>query len=399
MRKNHRVIDLFAGAGGFSLGFLQAGFNVDTAIEVDLWACQTLRRNHPRLNILKEDITTISDSRISDLGLQGHVTGIIGGPPCQGFSHSNIAKKDALDPRNSLFIHFARFVRILRPEFFVIENVPGLARTRLHSGEMALDIILNTFRGLGYKTEYRLLRAEHFGVPQIRERLFMVGSIDGTIKDPLPTGTHTRATLNAPSLFDSPDMVQSVTLWDAISDLPHLEAGDGTEPMKYPSESTNVYQTALRKNSTALWNHIAMRHSKRVVERFKQITIGQSQSDVGVEYAPRVRSNGHLASTKRYDQNNRRLDPNLPSHTIPASFYANFVHPFQNRNFTAREGARIQSFPDNYVFCGKPTVVSQKLLAREGRTEEKFLCQYNQIGNAVPPLLAKAIAANLISQI
>ena len=154
----------------------------------------------------------------------------------------------------------------------------------------------------------------------------------------------------------------------------------------------------MRDDSEALWNHVAMKHTKRVVERFKQISFGESQSDVVDEYAPRVRSNGHLISRKRYDQNNRRLRPDRPSHTIPASFYANFVHPFQHRNFTPREGARLQSFPDTYVFCGKPTVVSHKLLTREGRIAERHLCQYAQIGNAVPPILARAVAANIAKQ-
>jgi len=141
-----------------------------------------------------------------------------------------------------------------------------------------------------------------------------------------------------------------------------------------------------------LYNHVAMRHSKRLVERFKHIGWGESSSNVPKEHMPRTRSGNGKLSKQAYDQNNRRLHPYKPSHTIAASFYANFVHPFQHRNITAREGARIQSFPDWYRFMGKKTIVSHKLLQREGRIEEKHLCQYNQIGNAVPPLLAKAIA-------
>jgi DNA (cytosine-5)-methyltransferase 1 len=201
------------------------------------------------------------------------------------------------------------------------------------------------------------------------------------------------------TLFPDTDLLPSVTLWDAISDLPPLEAGDGENPCQYSSPTMNEYQRKLRENSDVLWNHVAMSHSSRIVERFKAIQVGQSQSDVSEHLAPRVRSNGSMISSKRYDQNNRRLDPAKPSHTIPASFYANFVHPFQHRNFTPREGARIQSFPDQYVFKGKATVVSQKLLTREGRTEEKHLCQYVQIGNAVPPKLACAIGTNILRQI
>jgi DNA (cytosine-5)-methyltransferase 1 len=160
----------------------------------------------------------------------------------------------------------------------------------------------------------------------------------------------------------------------------------------------NDYQRQSRDGSNKLWNHTAMRHSKRMVERFAAMTCGQSVSDVPKHLRPLKRNGNGAISGKVYDQNNRRMHPDRPCHTIPASFYANFVHPFQHRNFTPREGARLQSFPDSFVFKGKPTVVSHKLLAREGRTEEKHLCQYNQIGNAVPPLLAQAIAQNLLNQ-
>ncbi|EFP3141732.1 DNA cytosine methyltransferase, partial [Salmonella enterica subsp. enterica serovar Hadar] len=142
----------------------------------------------------------------------------------------------------------------------------------------------------------------------------------------------------------------------------------------------------------------AMNHSKRLVERFSSMTWGQSTSDVPEHLKPYKRNSKEI-SEKVYDQNNRRMHPNKPCHTIAASFYANFVHPYLNRNFTAREGARIQSFPDWYVFKGKPTVVSHKLLQREGREDEKYLCQYNQIGNAVPPLMAKEIALNIFNEV
>lgn len=168
--------------------------------------------------------------------------------------------------------------------------------------------------------------------------------------------------------------------------------------MNYESEPLNELQFELRNGSQILHNHLAMKHSKRMVERFASMSCGQSSSDVPEHLKPYKRNSNGVVSGKVYDQNNRRMFPDKQCHTIPASFYANFVHPFKNRNFTAREGARIQTFPDTYVFKGKPTVVSHKLLAREGRTDEKYLCQYNQIGNAVPPLLAKAIAKNLLKQ-
>src|SRR5947209_5110672 len=133
MSPGYRILDLFAGAGGLSLGFKNAGFEIHAAIENDDWACQTLRRNNHAATVIQGDITAMSDGEIRSLS-NVHLSGIIGGPPCQGFSHSNINNRDPHDPRNSLFREFARFVRILRPDFFVMENVPGLLKTRLAAG-------------------------------------------------------------------------------------------------------------------------------------------------------------------------------------------------------------------------------------------------------------------------
>ena len=168
--------------------------------------------------------------------------------------------------------------------------------------------------------------------------------------------------------------------------------------LEYEEPARNEYQAMLRAGSEKLYNHKAMCHGKRMVERFASMKWGHSVNDVPDHLKPRRRNSTEI-TTVAYDQNNRRMFPHRPCHTIPASFYANFVHPYQHRNFTAREGARIQSFPDWYRFLGKPTVVSHRLLAREGRDEEKFLCQYNQIGNAVPPLLSRAVAINLAEQL
>ena len=189
-------------------------------------------------------------------------------------------------------------------------------------------------------------------------------------------------------------------MWEAISDLPEIEARQGAEIMDYTNAPRNSYQEYCRNASINLHNHIAMKHTKRLVERFSQMTWGQSISDITDERLKQRKRNGNgEVSDSPYDQNNRRMHPNRICHTITATFYGNFVHPYKNRNFTAREGARIQSFPDTYVFLGKPTVVSKKLLIKEGRTGEAYLCQYSQIGNAVPPLMAKAIAENIIHQV
>lgn len=190
------------------------------------------------------------------------------------------------------------------------------------------------------------------------------------------------------------------TLWEAISDLPNIEAREGAEVMDYTTEPQNDYQRWCREGAMQIHNHLAMKHSKRLVERFSQMSWGQSVSDITDDRLKQRKRNGNgQVSDSPYDQNNRRMHPNKICHTITATFYGNFVHPYRNRNFTAREGARIQSFPDHYVFLGKPTVVSKKLLMKEGREGEAYLCQYSQIGNAVPPLMAKAIAKNIMKQI
>ena len=231
-------------------------------------------------------------------------------------------------------------------------------------------------------------------MPQIRKRLFVVAT-----KTPLtaffPQQTHGVDDIHKQEDLFGRELKQTPMLWDAISDLPEINAREGAEEMAYDKKPQNDYQEYLRKKAKVVFNHKAMKHSKRMVERFSVMKCGDTVNDVPEAHRPLKRNGGGKVAKAGYDQNNRRLHPDKPSHTIPASFYANFVHPYKNRNFTPREGARIQSFPDTYRFLGKPTVVSKKLLEREGRAEELHLCQYNQIGNAVPPLLSKAIAVNI----
>jgi DNA (cytosine-5)-methyltransferase 1 len=277
-----------------------------------------------------------------------------------------------------------------------MENVPNIENAQTQGGESVIGIIKRELKNLGYHVAHSVLEATDFGVPQIRKRLFVVASVRELWK-PFPDATHNLGE-GVGDLFHG-SLEHCPTLWEAISDLPPLKAGEGSDPQDYGKPPENDYQRALRVRSEILWNHTAMRHSKRMIERFTSMTCGQSVSDVAEHLRPLQRNGNGKISEKVYDQNNRRMHPDRPCHTIPASFYANFVHPLQHRNFTPREGARLQSFPDWFVFKGKPTVVSHKLLAREGRTDEKHLCQYNQIGNAVPPLLAKAIAENLMAPV
>ncbi|SHK79320.1 DNA (cytosine-5)-methyltransferase 1 [Reichenbachiella agariperforans] len=391
-KRKIKVLDSFSGAGGFSLGFeLTGDYEIIGGIEYDQWAADTFKHNHKGANVLVGDIQQYSDEDLLR-AFQEKPDIILGGPPCQGYSICNRNAGDPKDPRNSLFQEFVRLGRIFNPEVMIMENVPNITKAKTADKEFVIDIIKKELEELGYFTYDKILSATDYGVPQIRKRLVVIAT-KTPLENPHPSPTHSVSD-TAPSLFGE-GLKKCPTLWDAISDLPDIEAREGSEEMPYDKTPTNDYQVLLRKGSEKVYNNKAMNHSKRMVERFESMSWGHSVSDVPDHLKPHKRNGNGEISTKVYDQNNRRLYPEKPCHTIAASFYANFVHPFKNRNFTPREGARVQSFPDWFVFKGKPTVVSHKLLAREGRTEEKHLCQYNQIGNAVPPLMAKAIAENI----
>ena len=368
----YKVIDLFAGCGGLSTGFEMAGFDIPLAIEKDEWASETYKFNHKDTLVRTDDITKIVDLD-SLIPTNVKVDGIIGGPPCQGFSLSG--KRDKKDPRNSLFMEFVRFVRHFKPSFFVMENVPGILSMVTASGDKVVDLIMEEYDKAGYHANYQILNAAEFGVPQTRTRVIFIG-----IRKDLPF--HREELHPAGFLFDN----NQITIKDAIMDLPQLEAGHGTEEQKYTKKPQNDYQKWARGDCDTIYNHVAMRHTDRLIERFKQIKQGQSLKDVDQEYMQRKRGDASVISGKVYSQNNMRPFGDKPSPTIAASFQSNFIHPYLNRNYTAREAARLQSFPDNYVFKGKRTTMSW----------EKNLSQYQQIGNAVPPLLAKAVADNII---
>ncbi|MEK7254879.1 MAG: DNA cytosine methyltransferase, partial [Bacteroidota bacterium] len=363
-----KILDTFAGAGVFSLGFQMAGqYQVVGAIEQDQWAADTFQFNHPEARVLVGDSQRFDEDFLLDI-FETHPDIILGGPPCQGFSIANRRAGDPADPRNSLFREFIRLGRIFEPKLMIMENVPNLVKARTHDKALVSQIIIDELENLGYYVYHAILSATDYGVPQIRKRWIVIAS-EKPLDNPFPEPSHSIHSNNY-SLFNDAVLSMTPTLWEAISDLPEIEAGQGFEEMQNQSPAKTAYQTMLRDGCNKVFNHVAMRHSKRMVSRFASMSWGDSISDVPDNLKPMKRNGNGAFSEKLYDQNNRRMHPDKSCHTIAASFYANFVHPFKNRNFTPREGARIQSFPDWFVFKGKPTVVSHKLLQREGRHEE-----------------------------
>ena len=379
--QKYTFVDLFAGAGGFGLGFQMSGrFFPLCSIEKDLWAVETLRVNNQH-TIIHADITKISTKAYIKKMCKEAPDIIIGGPPCQGFSIAG--KGDPSDPRNALFRYFVKWVKVLMPKVFVMENVTGLLMRKNARGRKVIEIIKEAFVTVGYTCQIWVLNAADYGVPQMRQRIFIVGNCFGK-EVPIPQPTH--------SINGKQNLTPYITSWEAISDLPHIAANEGSEYMDYNTEATNDYQSLCRIGSIGVYNHVAMKHTKRMVTRFKKILSGDSLSSLPDELKVRKRNGNGELSDSLYVSNYRHIDPNMVSFTIPASFYSTFIHPYFPRNITAREAARIQSFPDRYVFKGKRTQISSKLLTKLGKEEENHLSQYNQIGNAVPPLMAKAIA-------
>jgi DNA (cytosine-5)-methyltransferase 1 len=387
------VLDLFAGAGGFGLGFkLSKHFSLISSLELDDWAVETLKANNDEKHkIIHDDIRHFKTAQQILSAFPSKPDVIIGGPPCQGFSVAGPAKKDPKDPRNSLFRNFAQWVKVLKPKVFVMENVRGLLSRKNEKGEKVIEIIKADFESLGYTVTVWELNAANYGVPQNRERIFIVGNVFG-VEISEPPITHylpvDKKLLNG----NARTLKQAINVQAAIGDLPKLKAGEGAEQTEFTTKPRNEFQKLSRNGTKTLFNHVTMTHTKRVVARYEQILGGLTLDEIPEELQVRKRNGNGEISLSEYHSNYRHLKPDMIAYTIPASFYSNFVHPKQPRNITAREAARLQSFPDDYVFKGKRTQISSKLLTQQGREHENFLSQYNQIGNAIPPLLAKEIA-------
>lgn len=364
-------IDLFSGCGGMTLGFGWAGFNSVLASDIDENCEKTFATNFPEIPFLCGDLSEFTKDEFDKIISEKEIDVIIGGPPCQGFSLANKKRnKISEDPRNKLFYEFVKTINWYNPKSFVMENVKGLLS--MESGQV-IKQIQNEFENsgkFGYEVRTKVLKASDYGVPQSRERVIIIGI---------------RKDLELVPEFPSKKYKKEVTVEEAISDLPKINAGEGEEKLSYASKPTNDYQQFMRKNSKKVFNHIAMRHTQRLIERFRAIQPGKNLLDVWETHGAVQRGNPNEKSKVKFSQNNLRLIANKPAPTIAASFQSNFIHPFLDRNFTAREGARLQSFPDDFIFEGMRTKMSW----------EKGLSQYQQIGNAVPPLMAFEIAKTL----
>lgn len=344
--KNLVLMDLFAGVGGLTNGFLQTGrFEVAVAIEFDKTIAESYSKNHPSTKVICENIESINLEK--DLKYyKGKIDVIVGGPPCQGFSLKG--KKLGLeDKRNFLFLSFYNYVKYFHPKYFLIENVPGILS---EAKGYFKDEITKLFTKLGYQIDTGIVNSADFGVPQYRKRAIIIGSLNKSIK------------------ISGLKKKKVVTVWEAISDLDYLNSGEGSFESDYKFNPKSKYQENIRKNSKKLYNHQATKHSDIVIERLNLIP-----PECGKEFLPK-----HHLTRSIFGETWGRLIKNKPSPTIVTRFdtpsNGRNSHPHLNRAITPREAARLQSFPDSFIFWGNKTSVIK------------------QIGNAVPPLLGKSLA-------
>lgn len=340
-------IDIFSGAGGLSLGAEMAGITMRYAVELDTHASDSYRRNFKNATVFCEDICKLSTEKMKS----EPVFIIMGGPPCQGFSLSNTKTRDMSNPNNRMFEEFLRFVDDIKPTWFLFENVYGL--TKFKNGEENIqNHIEGRFRDLGYTVNSDILYASDYGVPQRRNRLFIVGNRNG-IK------------------FDFPEKFDyTVTVDDAFNDLPILTNGEVQMVGKYriSLEEASEYAKLMRTNSNAPTQNIVSRNKDYVIERYKYIKEGENW-----EAIPDHLMQNYANKRRCHSGIYRRLIGNKPSIVISNYRKSMLIHPHQDRGLSVREAARLQSFPDHFMFEGPISYVQQ------------------QIGNAVPPLLAKAI--------
>lgn len=337
-----KIIDLFCGIGGLSLGFEQAGFEVVSAI--DMWDDAIKTFNHNRKEKVAKTISVeeYNDVELPAIAASNRITGIIGGPPCQGFS--TVGRRDIDDARNKLYLEFYKAVKIAHPDFFVIENVKGMLT--LNKGAFVRDIIERFGPdGLGYSISYKLLNAADYGIPQNRFRVFYVGIKGKEFVFPEPYGYRLSAK-------------------DGISDLL------GSDNTHYGSEPKNDFQREMRGDQKHPINQDYTEHSEQTVRIISMIPDGGNIKSLPPEYW----------QVRKYNKAFERMSSERPSNTIDTG-HRNYFHYAEPRIPTVRESARIQSFPDSF-----------EILGTRGS-------QYKQVGNAVPPVLARIIAEEIKKQL
>lgn len=340
-----KAIDLFCGAGGLSEGFKQAGFEIVAGIDKDKESLETFKKNNPESIAIEMDLGKtfgFESSPLKEIS-DKKIDVVIGGPPCQGLSIAG--KQMANDPRNMLYKAYFKMIKHYEPRAVILENVPTILS--LYDGKIAKAIIKN-FEEMGFKTSVLRLNASDYGVPQNRRRVFFVALKSGMPFDPPEPFTN-----GAP-----------ITTRDALDDLPTLE--NETESFAYVKEPSNTYQKMMRDGTTKLENHWAVQHTEKTKKIISLVPDGKNYKSL-----PKG-----LQKTRKVNIAWTRMDSAKPCFTIDAGHNHHF-HYSANRVPTVRECARIQSFPDRYVFYGKK------------------ISQFKQVGNAVPPLLSKAIANKL----
>jgi len=345
------VLDLFSGCGGISLGFKLAGFNISGGVDIDPDSIKTFQKNFPKSKAVCESLLEYDDERILEDFSGKEIDVIVGGPPCQGFSSANRWNKENEDPRNKLFFEYLRFVELLKPKAVVIENVRGIL-TR--DNGFAKDRIEKLLEDLGYTVDCKVLNASDYGVPQNRLRAFFVAI---------------RNDYNETFDFDELKSKPKVTVGEAIGELYNL---DKTPLDILKTKPSNKYTKYLRKENQAILNHEIKYPAVLTQTRISHVPQGGNWQSIPEELFPNNRSNRHSSAFKR-------LDEKACSITIDTgNAHSNYFHPLYNRIPTVREAARIQSFKDDFILEGSRT------------------SQYRQVGNAVPPLLAKAVADELM---
>ena len=342
-KKKIKILDLFSGCGGLSYGFELVGFKVIAGIDNWSDALQTFKLNHSNATILNIDLGNVSPVEIKKK--VGKIDVIVGGPPCQGFSISG--HRNLNDPRNKLYKGFVELVKTFKPRVFVLENVPNLVSI---GGGKIKDEIIKDFENIGYKVKYKILLASDYGVPQNRKRVIFVG-----VKD--------KSDFNFPEP-STPNINDKITTYQAISDLPDNDLEDG---VILKNKTLSSYQEDMRTEKYEIFNHKLTSHSKKTTDIISLVPDGGNYKDLPNEHK----------NTRRVNIAWTRFNSKKPSSTIDTGHRHHFHYKY-NRVPTVRECARLQSFPDSFIFLGSKT------------------SQYKQVGNAVPPLLARAIAESVL---